>query len=129
MNVEAWTTGELKRLRHDPEFETEILLLEITELISERMAALGWRKADVARQLGVSRALVTKLLNGSQNMTVGTLVRVANVLGVKVKVKMLPRHLAEFIEGDSEFVEFDDMSEVFQAEGGMIEGEQIPLAA
>jgi transcriptional regulator with XRE-family HTH domain len=126
MNFENWTARELTKFRHDPEFETEMALLEITSLLAERMDALGWRKADLARHLGVSRPFVSKLLNGSHNMTIGTLIRTTNVLGLRLQVGMLPRHIAEFLEGDAEFV--GKAEPIFDYEG-VSEGEQIPLAA
>ncbi len=107
MTTSSWATEELKNLRHDPEFELEELLLDINETIVERMDALAVRKVDLAKHLGVSRAFVTKLLNGNSNLTLASLVKVANALGAKVSVDLVPRHLAEGLEVDT--LEFEPL--------------------
>lgn len=91
MTTKAWAKSRINQLRHDPEFEAELLLLDINELIVHRMNDLGWRKADLAQRLGVSRAFITRFLGGNTNMTLGTLVKVANALGTRVNVELLPR--------------------------------------
>jgi len=129
MTNSAWASSRLNYFRHDPAFETELAILDLTDLIVERMSALGANKADVARALGVSKAYVTKLLAGNHNMTIATLIRVANILGVRVTFNFLPRHVAELLESDGEYLPFE------QSNGGMLklegigEGEQEPLAA
>jgi transcriptional regulator with XRE-family HTH domain len=130
MNAKQWAARELNELRHDPEFELEMLLLDVNERILARMNDLGWRKVDLANRLGVSRAFVTKLLNGNDNIKLGTLIRIANALGSKVEIEMLPRHVVEFLE----LQEFDGTEEVrWQGLGRsgreVGEGDQIGLAA
>jgi transcriptional regulator with XRE-family HTH domain len=127
MNLESWATRELDKFRHTPEYELDRLLLETNELIVARMDSLGWRKADLAQRLGVSRAFVTKLLGGNENITLATLVKVANVLGVKVQVDLLPRHVAESIQ-TAEFYHLEDFRASYSL-GGMSEVDQIATAA
>ncbi|TAK72259.1 MAG: XRE family transcriptional regulator, partial [Dehalococcoidia bacterium] len=57
-------------------------------------SARGVSRAELAERLGTSRAYVTKLLEGQENMTVKTLVRVANALEMKVAMKLVPRQRA-----------------------------------
>lgn len=76
---------------HDPDYELYGVLLDVTEGIVKRMIEQGVRRTDLAERLGTSRAYVTKLLDGQENMTLKTLVRVANALEMKVDTKFVPR--------------------------------------
>jgi len=78
----------------DPESELYGVLLDVTEGIVKRMIEQGVRRTDLAERLGTSRAYVTKLLDGQENMTLKTLVRVANALEMKVDAKFVPRERA-----------------------------------
>ncbi len=95
MRAEEWVTQEMAQTRAEPEYELERLLLEVNELLVERMQTLGLRKTDLANRLGVSRAFVTKLLEGNENITLKTLVKVTNALQSRLSVDILPRHIAE----------------------------------
>ncbi|MHB8376504.1 MAG: helix-turn-helix domain-containing protein [Dehalococcoidia bacterium] len=77
--------------RHTPEFELEWLLLDLEEQIWAAMQAQGIARSELAERLGTSRAFVTKLLSGHENLTLKTLVRVANALEIKVELRMRPR--------------------------------------
>jgi transcriptional regulator with XRE-family HTH domain len=125
MNATMLAKNRYEELRHDPEFETELLLIDINEAITHRMNVLGWRKADLAERLGVSRAFITKLLTGSQNTTIATLVRVANALGARINVEVLPRHIAEFIH--DEYVDWDLPDDLISE--GEVGGDEIATAA
>ena len=76
---------------NDPASELYGVLLDVTEGIVKRMIEQGVRRTDLAERLGTSRAYVTKLLDGQENMTLKTLVRVANALEMKVDAKFVPR--------------------------------------
>ena len=87
---------EIEKLEtsHDPDYELYGVLLDVTEGIVKRMIEQGVRRTDLAERLGTSRAYVTKLLDGQENMTLKTLVRVANALEMKVDTKFIPRERA-----------------------------------
>ena len=94
-------TDSIDRLRarvaeweDDPESELYGVLLDVTEGIVKRMIERNVRRTDLAERLGTSRAYVTKLLDGQENMTLKTLVRVANALEMKVDTKFIPRERA-----------------------------------
>ena len=48
-------------------------------------------KAELARRLGTTRAVVTRNLSGSQNMTLRTFADMATVLGKEVRVTLVAR--------------------------------------
>jgi len=103
-----WGAQESFELRDNPEYELEALLLDVNERIVQRMNEIGWRKSDLAKALGVSRPFVTKLLDGNANLTMKSLIKVANVLGMKVLLDMMPRELAAlYDESDFDPVGFD----------------------
>lgn len=54
-------------------FEQERLLVDATELLSTVMETTGTKRADLAQRLGKSKAYVTQILRGNQNLTLKTL--------------------------------------------------------
>jgi len=95
MSVTSRVAREIEAYRHDPEFEFEELLLDVNEQIVALMESQELRRTDLADRLGVSRAFITQLLRGEDNVSLKTLVRVANALGAKFTVNVTPRHIAE----------------------------------
>jgi len=98
MQPQQWFERKLQEFRDDPEFQTELLLLDINEQIVERMVARGIRRSELAQKLGSSRAFVTQLLNGKPNLTLKTLVQVAHALGMAVDVQLRPRYLQRLVD-------------------------------
>ncbi|MBI5289955.1 MAG: helix-turn-helix transcriptional regulator [Chloroflexi bacterium] len=73
---------------NDPEYLYEGLVLDFTEQVVAAMIRSNVRRSELAERLGTSRGYVTKLLDGQENMTLKTIVRVANALDMKVDVKL-----------------------------------------
>jgi transcriptional regulator with XRE-family HTH domain len=61
-----------------------------------RANLLNHAKAELARRLKTSRAYITKLLQGSANFTLESLVKVARALDCSVSVTMRPKTEVEF---------------------------------
>lgn len=61
-------------------FEQERLILDATELLSRVMEIRGTRRAELAEKLGRSKAYVTQMLRGNQNLTLRTLADIFCVL-------------------------------------------------
>jgi transcriptional regulator with XRE-family HTH domain len=80
--------------QHSHDYELEWLLLDLNEAITNGMDRARLSRAQLAERLGTSRAYVTKLLDGQENMTLKTLVRVANALEMKVDTRFIPREQA-----------------------------------
>ena len=79
--------------------------LAIAHLIFDyerRMAELGINFAEVARRMGVSRARVSGLMNGRQNPTIGTLMRIAEVMDCYLRIELAP---LEMPASESSFAE------------------------
>jgi len=86
MQKKSWLSEELDKCSRDIEFLTQETIIDITETIVKRMKELRINKAELARRLSVSKPFITKLLNGNVNMTIKTLVSIANALDCNVKV-------------------------------------------
>lgn len=71
-------------------YKVELAVLDFTEELVARMACKGVTRAELARQIGCSPAYVTKILRGSTNFTLETMVKVADVLGCKMRTHLQP---------------------------------------
>lgn len=76
--------------RETPEFHVERASLEFTEEVIARMEALGISRAELARRLGTSPAYITKLLRGTTNFTLDTMIRIARILGCTLRTHLQP---------------------------------------
>jgi transcriptional regulator with XRE-family HTH domain len=71
-----------------PAFEFDWLAGVVGEQIVVRMEALGLSRRELAERMGVSPARVTQVLRGSENLTLKTLVLVANALDAHIKMEL-----------------------------------------
>ena len=72
----------------DPEYEFDKVAIEVGEQIVARMEELGMTQADLARQMGVSRARISQILRGSDNLTLKSIVAVAIGLDSRVDLQL-----------------------------------------
>ena len=77
--------------RKDLEFRTENVIIEFTEKVAAAMQERGMSRVELAQRLGVSKAFVTKLLNGNPNLTIRTMVSLAAALECELLVDIQPR--------------------------------------
>ncbi len=68
------------RRHEDPEYLFELLATDLGEAIVARMEAAGINRTELAERMGVSRARVSQVLGGHDNLTLKTLVAVAHAL-------------------------------------------------
>ncbi len=73
-----------------PEYQTEKQLLDFTERVCEIMRQQDVSRTELATRLGRSKAWVTKLLRGNENMTVSTMVSVLLALGYHLRLEAQP---------------------------------------
>lgn len=93
MSTENWFATKLEEFKDDKEFLTEQAILHFTEQVAAAMQGLRMTRAGLARKLGVSKAFVTKLLNGNPNLTIRTMVSLAEALGCRIDLNLYPREL------------------------------------
>lgn len=91
MKMSKWFKDKLEEFKDDPEFITEGIVLELNEKIIIKMEELNINRAELAKRLGVTKAFVTKLLNGNHNLTVKTMVSIAQALECELVVDLGPK--------------------------------------
>lgn len=95
----------IEQARGMDSFWVESAILEITEEIVARMKQLGVSKSDLAKLLGKSPAFITKLLQGNNNFTLETIVKIARRLNCQLRSHLQPAGL------DSQWIDYHiDMS-------------------
>jgi transcriptional regulator with XRE-family HTH domain len=70
--------------------EKERLALEVAIALGEAMEKAGMTKAEFARALGKSKGYVTRVLQGSYNLTLGTIAELALGLNVRARMNLIP---------------------------------------
>jgi plasmid maintenance system antidote protein VapI len=88
MKADEWFSQQLEQHENDPVFLTERLILAINEKICRLMDEQNVGRAELARRLGVPRQFVTRMLNGTPNVTLLTLVKVATALGAQIEIQL-----------------------------------------
>lgn len=88
MNAEKWFKDKLEAFSGDAEFYAEELILDLTEQIVSIMKELNVNRTELARRLGVSKAFITKFLNGNTNITLKTMASLARSLGCNVNINI-----------------------------------------
>jgi transcriptional regulator with XRE-family HTH domain len=91
MKAERWLSQLLEKYKDDLEFRMEGLILDFTEKIVIKMQELNINRAELAKRLGVSKAFVTKLLNGNPNLTIKTMMSIADVLNCDLNLDLYPK--------------------------------------
>jgi transcriptional regulator with XRE-family HTH domain len=91
MESKNWLQKKIEKFADDPAFLTEQQILKFTEAMVRKMEENTISRAELARMLGVSKAMVTKLLRGNPNMTMKTMVTLAHSLGCELDVDIHPR--------------------------------------
>jgi transcriptional regulator with XRE-family HTH domain len=71
-------------------YEQERLFVEATELLTEIMGKKGITRAQLAQSLGKTKAYVTQVLRGNQNMTLRTLADLFNAMDHRVSLRPTP---------------------------------------
>lgn len=91
MNSENWFKEKLDKFKDDIDFLAEKVILDLTEQIVAHMKENNIKRAEFAKRLGVSKAFVTKLLNGHSNLNIKTMVSVAKTLDCELNIGFGPK--------------------------------------
>jgi transcriptional regulator with XRE-family HTH domain len=83
------------------EYRLQALVLEISDCVTTRLQQQGISQAELARRLGVSRPMITKLLTGDSNFQLRTLLRLAEALEMELQVSLVERSAADPNEATS----------------------------
>lgn len=71
-------------------YQQEKALIDATELLTEVMERKQMSRADLARAIGKSKAFVTQVLRGNQNMTLRTLADLFGAMRYEIIIQALP---------------------------------------
>ena len=71
--IDSW----IKQYEGDPDFEFDLLAIDIGERLVERMERLSINRTELAAKIGVSKARISQILSGHDNLTLKSLVAVA----------------------------------------------------
>lgn len=91
MKPEKWFKGLIDSYKDDVEFQIEEFILEFTEKIAAKMEASNINRTELAGRLGVSKAFITKLLNGNPNLTIKTMMSIASALNCDLNLDLYPK--------------------------------------
>lgn len=75
-----------ERLAATPAGQAEHLAVAFLAQVHARMQAQGMNNTELARRLGTSPAYVTRLFPGGTNLSVQTLVKLAQAVGASVQL-------------------------------------------
>jgi len=112
---DATLTEELQK---NPElnkaYHQEKLILEVTDIVSKLMKKKKVNKSELAKRLNVGKSYVTQLLDGTSNMTLGTISDVFVALDSMMIVHVGPLSL-KFGQCNDEY-KFEEGNRVVQSE-------------
>lgn len=80
----------IEQNQYSPEFQTELSIIDLNEKIIAMMAERKVSRAELARRLVVSKAFITKMLNGNPNMTIKTINSLALALDCQLYLDIKP---------------------------------------
>jgi plasmid maintenance system antidote protein VapI len=89
--MKGWLAKRIESLAGRAGYETQKLMIEISEQIIARMAGLDINRSALAETLGKDRSQVTRLLNGNPNVTLKTLVEISSALGTRWEIRLADR--------------------------------------
>lgn len=95
-----WIEKEIKKYEDNEEYILEGKILDITEQVIARVNELSWNKKILAKKMNTSQAWITKMLNGNNNFTLRTLIKLSIVLNFKLKVDFVPKTI-NFYQNES----------------------------
>ena len=73
----------------------EKLKLDFALELDRRRRALDMTGTEFAKELGVSRAYVSKVFRGDANLTIESMVKIARAAGARVSLSMVDENLPE----------------------------------
>ena len=90
MNLEKLFTESVASHRTSVEYLCEELFLEVTEQIALEMKLHAVSRVELAKRMTTQPSRITALLSGRENMTLRTLVKMCQALGLKASVYLDP---------------------------------------
>ena len=73
------------------QFEVESAKLKVAEKLAETREKIGLTQAELAHKMRVSQQLISRIESGSDNITIETLIKFLEILGVTLKIGVVKR--------------------------------------
>lgn len=83
IKTSEWFAKMYRELEGDPDYIAAGFAIEITDALAARAQEIGKTQADMAREAGMSRAQVSKIFSGEENVTLKTVAKLAATVGKK----------------------------------------------
>ena len=83
----------IRQYEGDPEFEFDLLAIDIGERMVERMEQLSMTRTELAGKIGVSKARISQILSGNDNLTLKSLVAVAGGLESRIELRLKSKEI------------------------------------
>ena len=109
----SWLEKEISKRQQNEDYILEGYIIDITENICERMYQIGITKKELAQKMNTSPAWITKLLNGNNNFTLRTLLKISNVLKLDLTIDFnLKKHYTETQSSDYMTLKTDETMQI-----------------
>jgi DNA-binding XRE family transcriptional regulator len=79
-------------------FDVETAKLKLAHKLAQIREKAHLTQADLAKKMGVSQQLISRVESGSDNLTLETLVRFLDLLGICMKIHLEKRKRQEILE-------------------------------
>lgn len=84
--ISDWFNELTESLESDPEYIAESISIDLAMKINKKMEEQGVSQSELAKRLGVSKAYVSQILQGQNNMTVLTVCKLGSALNITPKI-------------------------------------------
>lgn len=88
MRLRDQISALLEEFDKNPDDVLDDVLLDVTEQIAVAMEEKGVTRKELAARMGVKPPVITRLLNGPENTTLRTLLRVAFALDIIIDIEL-----------------------------------------
>ena len=85
----GWLDQHIEQYEQDPDYVAEGLALHLVEEALRLMEEKGISRSELASQMGVSKAYITRLFNAPPNLTLRSIAHLALALGTKPHASLL----------------------------------------
>ena len=103
----------LEKYKEDREFILDGLILRVSEDIAKLLTQRNMSRTELAKKLGCSPAYVTKLLRGSENLTLKKLFEISQALNAKINIS-ISMNAGSLSSETAECVFADDIFRVYK---------------
>jgi predicted XRE-type DNA-binding protein len=88
---EPWDYINGKPIEEDPEYQQIASRLEVACEFGRAMHLAGVNSVQTAKLLGLSKARVSQILKGDENLTIGSMVTMFSALGFRIRFQIEKR--------------------------------------